>query len=78
MTSVEVWLDGVRCGEGVELVGGEKEEEEEEWVRVGAEVQVAGGEGGGEGSTIAVVVTSQAAGEEGWEVWIDDVGVVGC
>ncbi|KAF3005006.1 hypothetical protein E8E13_008710 [Curvularia kusanoi] len=70
--NVEVWLDGVRCGVEVELGAGE-----EEWVRVGGEVEVLGGVDG-TGSSVAVVVSGEGSGEEGWEVWIDDLGVVGC
>lgn len=73
VTTVGVWLDGVGCGK-VEVAGGQ-----EGWVRVGGRVKVGGAEGGGgQGSTVSVVVGSEKAGEGGWEVWVDDVGVVGC
>lgn len=68
---MEVFLDGERCGAGVfgEGVHG--------WRKVGGRVRVRGGVEG-VGSTVAVVATSERAGEEGWEVWVDDAGVVGC
>ncbi|OSS46552.1 hypothetical protein B5807_08545 [Epicoccum nigrum] len=71
VTAVEVFLDGVSCGRG-EVRGGE-----EGWARVGGRVRVEG-EGEGEGRTVGVVVASEGAGDGGWEVWVDDVGVVGC
>ena len=70
-TRVEVFLDGVSCGV-VQLGVGDGG-----WKRVGSKVKV-NGTGNGMGSTIAVVATSMSAGEDGWEVWIDDVGAVGC
>ena len=71
VTRVEVFLDGVSCGAAQLGVG------EGGWKRVGSKVKVAGGVSG-MGSTLAVVATSQSAGQEGWEVWVDDVGVVSC
>lgn len=71
VTSVEVFLDGAKCGTAV--LG----KAEEGWVRVGGRVRVKGGEMG-MGSTIAIVATSETAGLEGWEIWVDDVGVVSC
>ena len=68
VTGVEVWFGGVRCGRG-EIRGGE-----EGWRWVGGRVGVK--EGGG--STMVVTVGSEGAGQGGWEVWVDDVGVVGC
>lgn len=63
---VEVLLDGISCGVG-EVGGGD-----EGWVRVGGGMTV--GSGRETGSTVVVV----ASGEGEWEVWVDDVGVVGC
>lgn len=71
VTSIEVFLDGVSCGKTTLGVG------KEEWKRVGSQVRV-NGTGNGMGSTIAIVATSESAGDEGWEVWVDDVGVVSC
>ena len=71
MTDVEVFLDGVSCGQTTLGVG------DPQWKRVGSRVRVTG-TGNGMGSTIAIVATSGSAGEEGWEVWVDDVGVVSC
>ncbi|KAJ8113257.1 hypothetical protein OPT61_g4576 [Boeremia exigua] len=71
VTSVEVFLDGVRCGKTVMGVGGPQ------WTRVGSRVRV-NRTGNGMGSTLAIVATSQSAGDDGWEIWLDDVGVVSC
>ena len=71
MTDVEVFLDGVSCGQTTLGVG------DPQWKRIGSRVKVTG-TGNGMGSTIAIVATSESAGEEGWEVWVDDVGVVSC
>jgi hypothetical protein len=71
VTSIEVFLDEVSCGKTTLGVG------REEWKRVGSQVRV-NGTGDGMGSTIAIVATSESAGDEGWEVWVDDVGVVSC
>ncbi|XPS68345.1 hypothetical protein M3J09_000635 [Ascochyta lentis] len=73
-TRVDVFLDGVVCGSRVVSAG---KGEEEGWVRVGGEVTVTGGVEG-EGSTFVVVASSQGAGKDGWEVWVDDAGVGGC
>lgn len=71
VTSVEVFLDGVSCGT-MAFDGSVRG-----YRRVGGSVGVIGGVAG-MGSTIAIVATSESAGEEGWEVWIDDVGVSSC
>ncbi|KAH6637464.1 hypothetical protein C7974DRAFT_141735 [Boeremia exigua] len=71
VTMIEVFLDGVSCGTA-QLGTGERR-----WERVGSRVRV-GGNATGMGSTIAVVATSKAAGDDGWDLWVDDVGVVGC
>jgi hypothetical protein len=66
-TRVEVFLDGVTCG-GVGWFGSNG------WEKVGGQVQVQG-----DSHTLAVVASSDGAGEDGWSVWIDDVWVgVGC
>lgn len=70
-TRVDVFLDGVACGNAILESG------EEGWRRVGGSVNVAGGMPG-MGSTVAVVLSTMMAGVGGWEVWIDDVGVVEC
>lgn len=64
-TRVEVFLDEVSCGVGI--LGGQ-----EGWVRVGGEVEVQGAVGG---STFAVAFGSEVAGDDGWEVWVDDLVV---
>lgn len=72
VTNVEVFLDGVSCGTGQIGVG------ELGWKRIGSKASVVGIGNGVVGSTIAVVATSKRAGDEGWEIWFDDVGVVSC
>lgn len=72
VTRIEVFLDGISCGAGQLGVA------EQGWKRVGGKVKVVGTGNGMPGSTIAVVVTSKIAGDEGWELWLDDVGVVSC
>lgn len=71
-TSVEVFLDGVSCGTA-SLGDGDRRQ----WVRAGGRVRVQRGEDG-IGSTIAIVASSERAGKDGWDIWIDDVGVVSC
>ncbi|KAF2623438.1 hypothetical protein BU25DRAFT_424943 [Macroventuria anomochaeta] len=71
VTRIEVILDGVSCGASQFNVG------EDGWKKVGGKVKVIGGVPE-TGSTLAIVVTSKSAGDEGWEVWVDDVGVVSC
>ncbi|KAH9862169.1 hypothetical protein IAQ61_010372 [Plenodomus lingam] len=70
--SVELFLDGVRCGEARRLgtTG---------WTRVGGLVglqEIGGLEGWRAGGhSLAVVIIGYGAGGEGWEVWVDDVVV---
>ncbi|KAJ4984787.1 hypothetical protein SVAN01_09745 [Stagonosporopsis vannaccii] len=71
-TRVEVFLDGLSCGAGQLGVG------EQGWKRVGGKIKAVGAGNGMVGSTIAVVATSKSAGDEGWEIWFDDVGVASC
>ncbi len=71
VTNIEVYLDGARCGATTLGVG------DPQWKRVGSKVR-ANGAGNGMGSTMAIVATSKSAGRNGWEVWVDDVGVVNC
>lgn len=71
VTKVTVFLDGVTCGTAELQVG------DEDWKRVGSKVKVRGG-APGMGSTMAVVATSKSAGDDGWDILIDDMGVVSC
>ncbi|KAF1843867.1 uncharacterized protein K460DRAFT_289919 [Cucurbitaria berberidis CBS 394.84] len=65
---VEVFLDGQSCG--TEYLGTTG------WTKVGGKVGVSGD---GAVHTLAVVVVSDEAGEEGWAVWVDDLWVgIGC
>jgi hypothetical protein len=76
-TRVDVFMDGMLCGEVVELGN----MAEAEWVKVGGEVVVGDvdANGGEVGHTFTVVVGSKEAGREGWSVGIDDLMVgVGC
>ncbi|KAH9879944.1 hypothetical protein J1614_001968 [Plenodomus biglobosus] len=68
-THVEVFLDGVRCGD-VRRLGTSG------WTRVGGRVG-AGEVGVADGGvhSLAVVIVSYGASEEGWQVWVDDVVV---
>jgi hypothetical protein len=71
VTSVTVFLDGVVCGTA-ELKAGD-----EAWKRVGSKVQVLGGVPGA-GSTMAVVAASDSAGKDGWDIYIDNMGLISC
>lgn len=71
VTTVTLFLDGVTCGT-LELKPGD-----ESWHRVGSQVRVMGGVPGA-GSTMAVVAMSKSAGEDGWDIYIDDLGVTSC
>ncbi|KAF1923604.1 uncharacterized protein M421DRAFT_425664 [Didymella exigua CBS 183.55] len=71
VTKVTVFLDGVICGTDELKVG------DTSWKRVGSKVKVAGGVPG-MGSAMAVVATSKSAGDDGWDISIDDMGVVSC
>ena len=67
-------MDGVSCGVGV--LGARADG----WAWVGGLVVVSGGADaggvyGGAGSTLAVVLGSEGAGEDGWEVWVDELVV---
>lgn len=65
-TRVEVFLDGVSCG--VQYLGTAG------WTRVGGQVAVTG-----DVHTLAVVIVSDEAGDEGWTVWVDGLAVgAGC
>lgn len=65
-TRVDVFLDGSTCGTGYFGTNG--------WEKVGGQVQVQG-----DSHTLAVVMSSDGAGAEGWSVWLDDLWVgVGC
>ncbi|CAO2656284.1 Nn.00g050870.m01.CDS01 [Neocucurbitaria sp. VM-36] len=65
-TRVEVFLDGLSCG--MQYLGTTG------WTRVGGKVSVSGD---GAIHTMAVVIVSDEAGDEGWTVWVDDLWV-GC
>ncbi|KAF3047645.1 hypothetical protein E8E12_011159 [Didymella heteroderae] len=71
VTTVTVFLDGVTCGT-LELKPGD-----DDWHRVGSKVKVVGGVPGA-GSTMAVVAMSKGAGDDGWDIYIDDMGVIKC
>lgn len=71
VTTVTVFLDGLTCGT-LDMKPGD-----EDWHRVGSKVKVVGGVSGS-GSTMAVVAVSKGAGEDGWDISIDEVGVVSC
>lgn len=67
-TRVEVFLDGVTCGNAVYMgTNG--------WIKVGGNVVA----GSGETHTMSVVITSGETGPDGGQVWIDDAVVgAGC
>ena len=71
VTTVTVFLDGVTCG-ALELKPGD-----ESWHRVGSKVKVVGGVPD-TGSTMAVVAMSMGAGKDGWDIYIDDMGLTSC
>lgn len=71
VTTVTVFLDGITCGT-LELKPGD-----ESWHRVGSKVKVVGGVPG-VGSAMAVVAMSMSAGEDGWDIYIDDMGLISC
>jgi hypothetical protein len=71
VTTVTVFLDGITCGT-LELKPGF-----ESWHRVGSKVKVVGGVPG-VGSAMAVVAVSMSAGEDGWDIYIDDMGLISC
>lgn len=71
VTTVTVFLDGVTCGT-LDL-----KPRDGDWHRVGSKVKVLGGVPG-MGSTMAVVAMSKGAGEDGWDIYIDEMGVLSC
>ncbi|KAF3049197.1 hypothetical protein E8E11_000757 [Didymella keratinophila] len=71
VTAVTVFLDGMTCG-ALELKPGD-----DSWHRVGSKVKVVGGVPG-TGSTMAVVAMSMGSGEDGWDIYIDDMGLTSC
>jgi hypothetical protein len=71
VTTVTVFLDGVTCGT-LEMKPGD-----EGWHRIGSNVKVLGGVPG-TGSTMAVVAMSLGAGEDGWDIYMDNMGLISC
>lgn len=71
VTTVTVFLDGVTCGT-LEMKPGD-----ESWHRIRSNVKVLGGVPG-TGSTMAVVAMSLGAGEDGWDIYMDNMGLISC
>ncbi|KAL6705286.1 hypothetical protein ACN47E_007096 [Coniothyrium glycines] len=62
-TRVEVFLDGISCGTQYLGTTG--------WTKVGGKVKPSSDQT----HTIAIVVNSDEAGDQGWSLWVDDVTV---